>query len=578
MALRNADGSLQASQAMNGNQVVNAPVNQITQPVQTGSMTNNATGISTGVYSSGPTAPISASFMNAPITQAPIPTKPLTPIKSGAANDVLGSLGYTNVNGVWTQQINPQTDYNTAFTTGMKQAQDYLGAPKSEASAVQDVYGVSASQAGTNQKSAQDSYNSIKNQIVSINNNAAADKLALTGQGRGIPEPIIGGQQAEIDKQATIQTLRLAPLLDAAQGNLDVANKRVDQYFTALVDDAKNDYTYRKDVFNVAKDYADKQQTNALNAATKQDDRNFQMFQDATKDTHGYVTAAYANGDTKGASDLLNIKAPDFKSPTFKEDLAKYNSDVAAAVATLKPDTLRALQISKAQVDLQKAINDAKTSSNPTVSVVNDAGNTVTIPTNVAPYYNVASNGVEYVDASTLQGTAAEKTQIINDAQKAGYKIITNSNTAADLVNIKDAKDKLNTVQTTMAGIGQPGWVSRLAGGLGMTALETATQSDPQKAAAGALQSIGLDVLKAISGVQGFRGNQSAIQQVTDHLPKITDTVDTINQKVKFINDLVNARENAIVGQPKAVDTGVDQTVNGVTYSKGADGLYYPKK
>ncbi len=44
MALRNADGSLQASQAMNGNQVVNAPVNQITQPVQTGSMTNNATG------------------------------------------------------------------------------------------------------------------------------------------------------------------------------------------------------------------------------------------------------------------------------------------------------------------------------------------------------------------------------------------------------------------------------------------------------------------------------------------------------------------------------------------------------
>ena len=47
------------------------------------------------------------------------------------------------------------------------------------------------------------------------------------------------------------------------------------------------------------------------------------------------------------------------------------------------------------------------------------------IPSAVAPYLNTSSSGVNYVDASTLQGTAAQKTNIINQAQAAGYKVIT---------------------------------------------------------------------------------------------------------------------------------------------------------
>ncbi len=233
------------------------------------------------------------------------------------------------------------------------------------------------------------------------------------------------------------------------------------------------------------------------------------------------------------------------------------------------------------QAEIAKIRNDIKNAQSVgsgTVTTTNEKGNTVSIPVDVAPYYNVSNNGVEYVDASTLKGTQAEQAKIINQAQAARYKVILNKNTAADLVNIKDANSKLDTVSTIMAGIGQPNWLARSLGGAGFTKLAQLTESNPQKAASGALESIGLDILKGISGVQGFRGNQSAIQQITDHLPKVTDTIDTINTKIDYIRQLLSDREDAAVGKPKVTDTGTDQTVNGVTYSKGSDGLYYPKK
>lgn len=194
---------------------------------------------------------------------------------------------------------------------------------------------------------------------------------------------------------------------------------------------------------------------------------------------------------------------------------------------------------------------------NGTTSSSSAGGSSANIPSALAPYVSTSSNGVKYMDASTLQGTAKEKTALINQASELGLKVITNKNSSADIVNIQDANSKLDTIQGIMANLGQPSWLQRTLGGLGLTKLAALTQSNPQKAAAGALQSVGLDILKAISGVQGFRGNQTAVQQVTDHLPKITDTTDVINQKIDYIKQLISSREDAIVGQaPNGQSTG----------------------
>lgn len=174
------------------------------------------------------------------------------------------------------------------------------------------------------------------------------------------------------------------------------------------------------------------------------------------------------------------------------------------------------------------------------------------IPRIVAPYVSTTASGLQYLDASTLQGTASQKTKIINAAQNAGLKIITNKNTAADLVNIGDAQAKLNTIGSIFSNLAQPTALSRDLAGIGLTWLAAKTESNPQVAAAGALSSVGLDILKAISGIQGFRGNQGAIQQVTDHLPTIYDTKAVAKQKIDYINQLISDRENSILGTPQA--------------------------
>lgn len=170
------------------------------------------------------------------------------------------------------------------------------------------------------------------------------------------------------------------------------------------------------------------------------------------------------------------------------------------------------------------------------------------VPSNVAPYLQTSNSGVQYVDASTLQGTASQKNAIVNAAQKAGLKVITNKNAAADLANISDANNKLDTIAQVYSSISQPNWLSRDLGGAGLTSASSFLQTNAQKTAASTLNSIGLDMLKALSGVQGFRGNQTAIQQINDHLPKITDTQDVVNTKIAYLRQLMSDREDGLLG------------------------------
>src|SRR5262249_17342039 len=49
-----------------------------------------------------------------------------------------------------------------------------------------------------------------------------------------------------------------------------------------------------------------------------------------------------------------------------------------------------------------------------TVNVTDNSGRPINIPASVAPYYNTSSSGVGYADLSNVQGTAKEKTAIVN--------------------------------------------------------------------------------------------------------------------------------------------------------------------
>lgn len=180
-------------------------------------------------------------------------------------------------------------------------------------------------------------------------------------------------------------------------------------------------------------------------------------------------------------------------------------------------------------------------------------GTTLNVPTSVAPYQNYSNNGQPYADLSKVQGTAAEKTNIINQAEAAGIKPILNANTALDLANIKDASAKLDTIQQAMNIITNKNAVSRDTYGAALSTVENYLQTDPQKVAAGVFPDASIDILKAMSGVQGFRGGASIVSTVSNTFPKITDTQPVANAKIQAMRNLINDRETSLVGSPKAV-------------------------
>lgn len=171
-------------------------------------------------------------------------------------------------------------------------------------------------------------------------------------------------------------------------------------------------------------------------------------------------------------------------------------------------------------------------------------------PQALKPYAKQSGNGTWYLDLSSIG--SAQRAAFINQA--GDIPVITDKNQAADLVNIKDAYGKLNTITIAMRDMTSGSALTRDLGGAGLSYLSALAQTDPKKAAATALNDSALDFLKAISGVQGFRGNQTAINQIKDSLPKITDTQDVAAQKLSYIAQQIADREAATVGSPGTRD------------------------
>ena len=436
---------------------------------------------------------ISATQLNNPETPVTLPNTPtptpvpppLAPTTNDGSSALTDFLNQSTQNAPTSMEGQYNTDVNNAGISGLQS-------------------GVNTANSAVSQEQA--NLSSIQAQLQGITDSTKVSELKLPSE--GISAGAIQGRNLANERNAAIQALPLQASalasqakIQSLQGNaqaaqtlLTQAQSQVDKLFSIQQSDAQNSFNYKQSLIKAVYDSATKDQQNALDAKSKENDQAFQLQRDKINNDYQTQQTLLANSlKTTGGGGWSN------------------------------------------------GVNNI------------DLGNGLNVPADVAPYVSTSTSGINYFDGSTLQGTASEKKSLIDNAQAAGLKVITNKNTVADLTNIADAQSKLTTINQTLQGIAQPNWFSRTAGGIGMTWLETATQSNTQKAAAGALSSVGLDILKAISGVQGFRGNQSAIQQVTDHLPKITDTKAVVNQKITYINNLITARENAILGQVEVI-------------------------
>lgn len=164
----------------------------------------------------------------------------------------------------------------------------------------------------------------LTSQLNGIQAQAQASQLSVVGQGRGIPEAIIGGQQAQIAKEAAIAALPVSAQLQAAQGNLEMAQQNLDTLFKIKSADLTAQYEYKNKLVQSVYDFASTQEKTKLDYALKQEDRAYQEKIAAQEDVKSLASMALKNGAP--ASVLRNIS----NAKTYQEALtasAGYGQD-----------------------------------------------------------------------------------------------------------------------------------------------------------------------------------------------------------------------------------------------------------
>jgi len=157
----------------------------------------------------------------------------------------------------------------------------------------------------------QQAVNTLTGQLNSIVNRGEASRLSLIGQGRGIPDSIIGGQQAQIGRETAIAALPVQAQLSAAQGDLTSAESNLNTLFKIYSDDATNQYLYRKDINEAVYNFASTTEQAKLDGLQKEQDRTYLQEQSDMQAKQQIAFEAIKNGAPSGIITAI-IEAPDY--------------------------------------------------------------------------------------------------------------------------------------------------------------------------------------------------------------------------------------------------------------------------
>lgn len=179
--------------------------------------------------------------------------------------------------------------------------------------------------------------NSLQSQVNTIVANRDAEMLGLEGQGRGISESIIGGQQAQISREAAIRALPVQAQLAAAQDDLESARSYASQLFQAQSQDALAKYNYQKDLNASIFNFLNEKEKRTLAANEKANDRAFSVEQSNRDTLKTLSLQALEYGQGALAAEAMKLNPA---SPTFDQDYGDVMSRLRKPVAgTAKRDT-----------------------------------------------------------------------------------------------------------------------------------------------------------------------------------------------------------------------------------------------
>jgi len=303
-------------------------------------------------------------------------------------------------------------------------------------------------------------------ELKGITDAGTAQKLSLEGQGRGIPQSIIGGQQAKIDRETAIKALPLQAKILAQQAmftnseaTLTSAKDKLDTTFKLMSEDATRNSDYKMKLYDSAMAVATEAQKQALQEKKDALTTNTSTLTNAINNAQSISKLAWEGGDYDTAAAITGITQPNPNSPTFAKDLIDYNAKISEMQRKMKGTNLDAqykqLQIQK----LQKELGDSGSSANasdllayaqdmvssgkmPSVSELKNAGLTAGMVSQIAKELPKTSG--EIVDNNT--GVKSGK---LSSAQIDSYGAL------KDLTNkLEEAKNKFAELNTgLLAGL-----------------------------------------------------------------------------------------------------------------------------
>ena len=147
--------------------------------------------------------------------------------------------------------------------------------------------------------------NNYTAQINSIVAKRDADMLSLEGQGRGITETIIGGQQAQINREAAIRALPVQAQLAAAQGRLDQATEYLNTMFTIKKADADAKYNRSLKIIDTYFDYADKAEQRQFEEIKVKKAQQYEQQQQLLNTQNQLMQMALTNRAPKAVQDAI---------------------------------------------------------------------------------------------------------------------------------------------------------------------------------------------------------------------------------------------------------------------------------
>ena len=172
--------------------------------------------------------------------------------------------------------------------------------------------------------------NNYTGQLNTITANRDANILKLEGQGRGITDVIIGGQQAAVNKEAAIQALPVQAQLAAAQGNLELAQDHINTWGQILMTDATNKYNQKKELINNLRDFTTTIELKKIEEIDKANERKYQENQALVSAKANALKQALSQPG--GSAVMAAIKS----ATTLEEVVAatgKFNGDLLAQEA-----------------------------------------------------------------------------------------------------------------------------------------------------------------------------------------------------------------------------------------------------